>query len=73
VLPLNVSFSTSFSTPGILDESVTYPWDLAETRECGAFGVGCTAGFDVSQLKRPRGVIVIFGREPLERGFEGGS
>ena len=34
-----------------IGENVPFPWAWAETRECGAFVVGCTAGFDVSELQ----------------------
>ena len=47
-----------------IDENVLYPWALAETCECEAFVVDCTAGFDMSELQGSRGVIMIFGSGP---------
>ena len=43
-------------------ENVPYPWAVADTCECGTFGVGCTTDFDMSELQGR--VIVIFGRGP---------
>ena len=38
-----------------------YPWALAETCECGVWGVGYTAGFDMSELQGSRRIIIILG------------
>ena len=47
-----------------IDENVLYPWALAETCECEAFVVDCTAGFDMSELQGSRRLMMIFGSGP---------